>query len=79
MLDTHLREAFFEGLTGLIEANIIARSNHHLKYYINPLVVFNGDRVTFAKTYVKKKKEKEEAAKNQLDLFDPLKIYQLQS
>ncbi|RZK32874.1 MAG: RepA protein, partial [Hymenobacter sp.] len=59
----------FEGLTGLIEANIIARSNHHLKYYINPLVVFNGDRVTFAKTYVKKKKEKEENVKNQLNLF----------
>jgi hypothetical protein len=65
----------FEGLTGLIEANIIARSNHHLKYYINPLVVFNGDRVTFAKTYIKKKKEKEEAIKNQLDLFSELKIH----
>lgn len=69
----------FEGLTGLIEANIIARSNHHLKYYINPLVVFNGDRVTFAKTYVKKKKEKEESVKNQLDLFDNLKSHQLKS
>jgi hypothetical protein len=69
----------FEGLTGLIEANIIARSNHHLKYYINPLVVFNGDRVTFAKTYIKKKKEKEEAIKNQLDLFSELKIHQLKS
>lgn len=69
----------FEGLTGLIEANIIARSSHHLKYYINPLVVFNGDRVTFAKTYVKKKKEREEAVKNQLDLFDQLKVHQLQS
>lgn len=69
----------FEGLTGLIEANIIARSNHHLKYYINPLVVFNGDRVTFAKTYIKKKKEKEEAVKNQLDLFDELRVHQLKS
>jgi hypothetical protein len=69
----------FEGLTGLIEANIIARSNHHLKYYINPLVVFNGDRVTFAKTYIRKKKEKEEAIKNQLGLFDDLKIHQLKS
>ena len=69
----------FEGLTGLIEANIIARSNHHLKYYINPLVVFNGDRVTFAKTYIKKKKEREEAIKNQLDLFSELKVHQLKS
>lgn len=69
----------FEGLTGLIEANIIARSNHHLKYYINPLVVFNGDRVTFAKTYIKKKKEKEEVVKNQLDLFNELRVHQLKS
>jgi hypothetical protein len=54
------------GLSGLIECGIIARSDSHFKYFINPLVVFNGDRVTFAKTYIKKKKE---ANKSQLDLF----------
>lgn len=45
------------GLSSLCECNIIARSDSHFKYFINPLVVFNGDRVTFAKTYVKKKRE----------------------
>lgn len=45
----------FSGLSELIGAGIIARTKHHYKYFINPLVVFNGERVTFAKTYIKKK------------------------
>jgi len=62
------------GLSGLIECGIIARSDSHFKYFINPLVVFNGDRVTFAKTYIKKKKE---ANKSQLDLFQEVEVLPL--
>lgn len=62
------------GLSGLIECGIIARSDSHFKYFINPLVVFNGDRVTFAKTYIKKKKE---ANKSQLDLFQEVEVLSL--
>ncbi len=51
------KNSIFSGITTLIECGIIARSNRHYKYFINPLVVFNGSRVTFAKTYVKKRKE----------------------
>lgn len=50
-------KSVFEGLSALISGGIIARSNKHYKYFINPLVVFNGNRVTFAKTYIKKKKD----------------------
>jgi intergrase/recombinase len=50
------RNHILTGLSGLIEAGIIARSNKHYIYFINPLVVFNGDRVSFTKTYIKKKK-----------------------
>jgi hypothetical protein len=57
------------GLAVLVECGIIARSDSHFKYFINPLVVFNGDRVTFAKTYVKRKKDKEKTDRSQLDLF----------
>jgi len=53
---TH-RNSVMSGISVLIENNIIARTQHHFQYFINPLVVFNGDRVTFAKTYIKKKKE----------------------
>jgi len=57
------------GLAVLVECGIIARSDSHFKYFINPLVVFNGDRVTFAKTYVKKKKDRDKTNISQLDLF----------
>jgi hypothetical protein len=58
-------------MSELIEAGIIARTRYHYQYFINPLIVFNGDRVTFAKTYIKKKKDKELSQKpiSQLDLF----------
>lgn len=61
-------QSVFLGLSALIEAGIIARSNRHYKYYINPLVVFNGDRVAFTKMYVRKKKEAQKDP-TQLDLF----------
>lgn len=63
------KKSVFEGLSALIECGIIARGNRHYKYFINPLVVFNGDRVAFTRMYVKKKKDKEKAETNQLDLF----------
>jgi intergrase/recombinase len=56
----------YDGLASLINAEIIARGYNEYVYFINPLVAFNGDRVSYVKTYVKKKKE---SAKNQLDIF----------
>lgn len=61
------------GLGALIEAKIVARSNYEFEYFINPLVVFNGDRVTFAKAYIKKRKEQGEAPTKQLNLFPDAK------
>lgn len=43
------------GLSCLIESKIIARSKQEFLYFINPLVFFNGNRVTFARSYVKKR------------------------
>lgn len=61
------KNSIFTGLSELIEANIIARTKNHYKYFINPLVAFNGDRVTFAKTYIKKKRDKESKISNELE------------
>jgi hypothetical protein len=61
------RNHVISGLSALIECSIIARTKHDWQYYINPLVAFNGDRVTFAKTYVKKKKQPDP---NQIPLFN---------
>lgn len=44
------------GLTDLLENRIIAKGRIENLFYINPMVVFNGNRITFAKTYVKKQK-----------------------
>jgi len=63
--------SIFYGLAELIENGIIARSTKTYRYYINPMIVFNGDRVTFARTYVKKRnKERDDKT---LDMFEELK------
>lgn len=51
-------QSVYNGLSDLISSEIIARGKKDYIYYINPMVFFNGDRVTFAKTYVKKQSEK---------------------
>lgn len=47
------------GLADLIERGLIARTKYVDEFFINPLVIFNGDRVTWAKTFVKKNALKE--------------------
>jgi hypothetical protein len=56
-----------QGLTDLLKSEIIARGPADTLYFINPLVAFNGDRVTYAKTYVKKNKNKDP---KQLNMFE---------
>jgi len=45
------------GLGNLVEHEILARGPSDTLYYINPMVVFNGNRVSFTKSYVKKKQK----------------------
>lgn len=66
----------YRGLAELVKAEIIARGINENLWFINPLIVFNGDRVTFAKTYVRKKtltsKKQRETEERQLSLgFSP--------
>ncbi|MCQ5039409.1 RepA protein, partial [Bacteroides fragilis] len=70
-------KAIYKGLAELEQSEIIARGPNEYNWFINPLIVFNGDRVSFTKTYVRKKtlaaQKKEEAEKRQLSLgFDEL-------
>lgn len=44
--------SIFRALGELCNAEIIARGRADIEYYINPMCVFNGDRVTFATTYI---------------------------
>jgi hypothetical protein len=63
------KKPIYQGLASLVDNNIIARGPADSLYYINPLVAFNGNRVTYARTYVKKLK-KIEVPDNQMSLFD---------
>jgi hypothetical protein len=65
---TH-ENSILTGLSSLVECKIIARTRYDWEYFINPLVAFNGNRVTFAKTYVKKKKSPDPA---QLPLWETI-------
>lgn len=67
------KSSVFIGLGQLLKAEIIARGPSDSLYYINPLVAFNGNRVTYAKTYVKKVK-KLEINPNQMQIFDSQQI-----
>lgn len=61
------------GLSSLLLNNIIARGRADNLYFINPMVTFNGNRVTFARTYIKKKKiEVDPNQTNLLDLIDEI-------
>lgn len=58
----------YKGLAELLQAEIIARGPADNLWFINPMVVFNGDRVTFAQTFIRKKGAKKVEDKNQLSL-----------
>ena len=64
-------KSIYIGLASLVSNKIIARGPSDTLYFINPMVAFNGDRVTFAKTYVKKQNKKE-IDPNQIDLLDQI-------
>ena len=65
------KNSIWIGLGSLVEENNIARGPAESLYFINPMIAFNGDRVTFAKTYVKKQKGKV-IDPNQINLLDAI-------
>lgn len=47
----------YEALGHLVKADIIARGYHEYVYFINPMIAFNGDRVSYIRTYKKEKSD----------------------
>lgn len=72
-------KAIYKGLAELVSNEVIARGPNEYVWFINPMVVFNGDRVSFARTYVKKKQTsiKSKEDKNQLALWEKEDIVQM--
>ena len=46
------RKSVRDGVVELLEKNILTRSTVPKKFWVNPLVLFNGNRITYAKEYV---------------------------
>ncbi|MBA0203705.1 hypothetical protein [Pectobacterium aroidearum] len=57
---------FYRGIKELIEKKIIVKTNEKNWYFINPAIVFNGDRARFVSEIIKKK----EAMEEQLESVD---------
>ncbi|HFZ1237779.1 TPA: hypothetical protein ACIJTO_005092 [Klebsiella pneumoniae] len=55
---------FYRGIKELIEKRIIAKTNEKNWYFINPAIVFNGDRARFVSEIRKKKETMEEQSEN---------------
>lgn len=55
---------FYRGVKELIDKRIIAKTNEKNWYFINPAIVFNGDRARFVSEIVKKKEVMEEQPKS---------------
>lgn len=65
-------KSLYKGIAELVNAGIIARSTSYIKYFINPMIFFNGDRVTYATTYIKRRNATKRVSENpnQLGLFN---------
>lgn len=47
------KSSIYKGMAELLNSEIIARSKDDWRYFINPLIVFNGNRVAFVNEYIK--------------------------
>ena len=50
--DFKTRKSVRDGVIELLEKNILTKSTVHKKFWVNPLVMFNGNRITYAKEYI---------------------------
>lgn len=61
------------GLGSLLEKKIIARGPAESLFFINPMIAFNGDRVSFTRTYIRKRKEDiKEKDPNQMNMLEEI-------
>lgn len=67
------KATFYRGLEELIEKKFIAPTEQVGWYWLNPDYVWNGDRLSFVKTYVKKQESKIPVRDTKtIDLFDQI-------
>lgn len=62
----YTRQSIYKALAELCNHDIIARGRSDFEYFINPMVVFNGNRITFATTYIRKETNNRSLSEYQL-------------
>ena len=67
-------KSVYKGLMELAKANIIARSSLPNIWYINPMLFFNGSRVTFVDEYINEKAEALRQSENRKMLEEQKRI-----
>lgn len=82
------KTSIFKGLSELLEKQVLARTSEHFVYFINPAIIFNGDRMLIVNEYIKELESKlseqdlgevtlgegvKEIKPKELDLFDKLR------
>lgn len=65
----------YDGLAELLKAEIIARGKKDNIYYINPMIIFNGNRINFIRQYVKKSEAQKPLIEDQKPLSDAQKKF----
>lgn len=66
------KSTFYDGLNELVEKKFLAPTDVPNFYWVNPDYVWNGDRLSFVKTYVKKQEKGiPKRDTNTLDMFPP--------
>ena len=46
------RKSVRDAVIELLEKNILTKSTVHKKFWVNPLVMFNGNRITYSQEYI---------------------------
>jgi hypothetical protein len=46
------RKSVRDGVVELLEKNFLTRTTVPKKFWVNPLIVFNGNRITYANEYI---------------------------
>jgi hypothetical protein len=64
------KESIYKGLAELCNAEIIARTTEHNMYFINPQILYRGDRMVLVTEYRQKKMSKILPDPNQISLFE---------
>lgn len=66
------KSTFYDGLNELVEKKFLAPTDAPNVYWVNPDYVWNGDRLSFVKTYVRNaEKSIPKRDTNTLDMFPP--------